>query len=371
MDNVYDFFKKKKDWSKYKDLILDYYLQPYLQKVKQIGKPILVVDCCAGPERFDDGQPGSPLIITERLRKLHERNFRVSGFFIEAEKGLYERLEHSLGDTAVPASLRFGNFQDFVGEIAQLARTHTLFVYVDPLKPTDVFFNDLKPVYDQLKFGGSVETLINFMSPNFLRGVLAFRDSVIADGTLQANHSLVVRWNAIAGGTYWQQIAYDPLLSSDEQADKLADGYAANLRKWFKWVLTYPIREKYEHIWPKYHLIFGSRYPGAAELMNRAMVKARREFIREGFIEGHLFPNQPEKEVFNCDVVLRIVVETSRRVGRTTWSDLRLKSTIANPPLYTDSEFNNAIKRGIKEGKFGSDCDGARIEQKAYVWPVE
>ena len=70
MDSVYDFFKRKRDWSKYKDLILDYYLGPYLQIVKQIRKPILVVDCFAGPGRFDDGQSGSPLIIAKHLQKL-------------------------------------------------------------------------------------------------------------------------------------------------------------------------------------------------------------------------------------------------------------------------------------------------------------
>jgi len=370
LDNVSDFFKEKKDWSRYKDLILDYYLQPYLQKVKQIGKPILVVDCCAGPGRFDDGQPGSPLIIMGHLQKLYERNFRVSGFFIEAIKELFHRLEHNLRDAPVQATLRFGSFQSFVSELAQLARTHTVFVYVDPLIPTDVFFNDLQPVYDQLKLGGSVETFINFMSPNFLRGVLSFRNRVIVDGTLKTDHGLVLRRNAVFGGTYWQQIAYDPLLSSDEKADKLADGYAANLQKWFKSVLTYPIREKYEHIWPKYHLVFGSRSPDGVELMNLAMVKARREFIKKGFIEGYLFPNQPQKEVIDPDEVLRVALETASLLGKTTWANLRVRATIAIPATYTQSEFNNAIKRAIRAGKLRSDCPGTRIENKALVWPI-
>ena len=371
MDSVYEFFKEKKDWSKYKDLILDYYLQPYLQKVKQIGKPILVVDCCAGPGRFDDGQPGSPLIIMSHLQRLYERNFRVTGFFIEATKGLFQRLERNLRDAPVPAILRCGGFQCFVREIAQLAQTHTVFVYVDPLKPTDVFFNDLQPVYDQLKLGGSVETFINFMSPNFLRGVLSFRNRVIVDGTLQADHNLVLRWDAIFGGTYWQQIAYDPFLSSHDKADKLADGYAANLQKWFKSVLTYPIREKYQHIWPKYHLIFGSRYPDAVELMNGAMVKARRELINKDFVDGYLFPIEPEKEMIIPDEIQQIVIETIRNIGKTTWANLRVRATIANPAKYKESEFNDAIKQAIRGGKLGSNCPGTKIEQKALVWPAD
>lgn len=42
------FFDSKRDWSKYKDAILNYYLTPYLQKVKTIGKPICIVDMFAG-----------------------------------------------------------------------------------------------------------------------------------------------------------------------------------------------------------------------------------------------------------------------------------------------------------------------------------
>lgn len=371
MDSVYDFFKEKKDWSKYKDLILDYYLQSYLQKVKQIGKPILVVDCFAGPGKFDDGQPGSPLIIGQHLCRLHNAGHQATGFFIEAKKSLYERLKQNVSDLKIPAQTHFGSFRDYVSEIAHLARTHTVFVYLDPFRPRDLLFNDLQTVYEQLKLGQSVETLVNFMSASFLRGVQAFRGEVTQGGSLQADHRLVLKWDEIAGGTYWQEIVYSLDLSADEQADRLADGYAGMLKKWFSWVLSFPIREKYGHKWPKYHLIFGSRYPDGVELMNRAMVKARREFIKEGFIEGYLFSIEPEKEIFNFDDVERAVLETSRTVGKTTWAALRVRATIDNPARYTDSEYNKAIKRAIRKGKLGSDCAGRRIEENASVWAVD
>ena len=371
MDSVYDFFKRKRDWSKYKDLILDYYLGPYLQIVKQIRKPILVVDCFAGPGRFDDGQSGSPLIIAKHLQKLHDLHFPVTGYFIEEVTYLYNRLEGNVRDLTIPIETRLGSFRDHVPEVARLSQTHTVFVYIDPFKPTDVIFNDLEPVYDQLKHRASVEVLMNFMSVGFLRGVHSFRDKVMPDGGLLEKHALVLKWNEIAGGVYWQQIAYNDHLSSDEQADRLAHAYSGMLKKWFNCVFPFPIREKYENKWPKYHLIFGSRHNKAAELMNRAMVKARREFVNDGFIKGHLFPNQPQKEVIDPDAILRIVIQTSREVGRINWANLRVQATVANPATYTDSEFNNAIKRAIREGKLGSDCAGTKIEQKAHVWPVD
>ena len=47
-----DFFKAKRPWSKYKDFILGYYLEPYIPKVATLKKPILIVDCFAGCGRF-------------------------------------------------------------------------------------------------------------------------------------------------------------------------------------------------------------------------------------------------------------------------------------------------------------------------------
>jgi len=370
LDNVLDFFHEKKPWSKYKDLILDYYLDPYLHKVKTLGKPILVVDCFAGPGKFDDNQIGSPLIITEKLHKLHEAGFKVTGFFVEANKKLYERLEKNIRNSTVPIQTRLGNFIDFVDEISNLARDHSVFVYLDPFKPSHLLFDDMRSVYDQLREGQSVEALINFMSWGFLRGVWGSKSRIMTHGQLNAEHLQVLRFNQVAGGTYWQKTVFDDSLSQTTRTDVLADGYASELHRWFKYVLTYPIREKYETKFPKYHLVFGSRSHHAVDLMNRAMVKARREFINAGFIKGFLFPNQPDKEVIRPEEIKKIVIKTCQKLGKTSWTGLRIHATITNPSLYTDSEFNRAIKQAIKNGELASDCSGKKIQENAFIWPL-
>ena len=50
--DVRNIFKEKRPWSKYKDFILDYYLTPYIAKVKNLRRPILIIDCCAGPGKI-------------------------------------------------------------------------------------------------------------------------------------------------------------------------------------------------------------------------------------------------------------------------------------------------------------------------------
>ena len=369
LQNVLQFFREKKPWSKYKDLILDYYLGPYLQKIKTLGKPILVVDCFAGPGKFNDGQLGSPLIITEKLRNLHRAGFSVTGYFVEANKELYSRLKENVRNSNVPVETRSGNFGDFVHEISKLARNRSVFVYLDPFKPTQLLFQDMRAVYDQLHAGQSVEALINFMSWGFLRGVWGTKTHMMTNGKLNIESPQVLRFNRVAGGTYWQQIAFDYSLSPRARTDRLADGYAKELHRWFKYVLTYAIREKYETRFPKYHLVFGSRSPDAVDIMNRAMVNARREFIKAGFIDGFLFPNQPDKEVIRPEEIKKIIVKTCRKLGRVNWRQLRINATIANPGLYTDSEFNRAIKQALKESSLLSDCPGTKKQENAFIWP--
>ena len=269
-----------------------------------------------------------------------------------------------------PIETRYGNFSEFVNEISNLARDHSVFVYLDPIRPSHLLFDQMSSVYEQLQAGQSVEVLINFMSWGFLRGVWGSASHMMSLGKLKPENPQVLRFNQIAGGTYWQKIAFDDSLSQTERTDRLADGYASQLHSWFRYVLTYPIREKYETSYPKYHLVFGSRSHHAVDLMNRAMVKARREFINAGFIEGFLFPNQPEKEVIKPEEIKKIVIETCREIGKTDWTRLRINATIAHPSLYTDSELNRAIKQAIKDGKLGSNCPGTKIEENALVWPL-
>jgi len=358
LDNPCDFFSQKHPWSKYKDLILDYYLEPYLNKVAKLCKPIVVVDCFAGPGKFDDGELGSPLIISQKLLDLHLRGLPVKALYIEANPDLYAKLQKNLKDLTVPAQIHFGNFRDYLEEILNYAKANTIFIYIDPFQPSDLLFEDMELIYNQLHKGQSVEVLINFMTTNFLRYIWSLKSKIFSDDSMNTEHPLVLKVNKIAGGTYWQQIAFNESFSTSEQVDNVAEGYAKQLHKWFQWTLLYPIREKYEHELPKYHLIFGSRHPDAMDLMNGAMVKARREFVGARFVKDYLFANQPEKEVVNLDDIENLIIKTSQKLGKTTWNLLRVSATVANPCMYTESELNAAIKKAIQKGCLKSDCQG-------------
>ena len=369
--NVVEFFDKKKPWSRYKDSILDYYLEPYLAKVTKLRKPIVIVDCCAGAGKYEDDEFGSPLIISKWLSRLHQRGVEVLGMFIEVHPKLFRRLTTNLSDSAFPVRILQGRFQDYEDDLLALAKSHTIFLYVDPIKPGDLHFEDLRVVYDQLRHGQSIETLVNFMSTGFLRRVLGLRGRADRHGEFDPTHTEVLEANGIAGGTYWQGFAFDEQLSQRDRVDSIASGYASQLNRKFKWVLKYPIREKLGDEYPKYHLIFGSRYPDAVDLMNRAMVKARRQFVDAQCVEGMLFENQPLEEIVVPREVRIALLETAEQIGRTTWKLLRIHATIASLCKYNDSEWDRAIKEAIKLGELRSTSLGNRKEQNAEVWVQE
>src|SRR6266480_594852 len=87
------FFDVKRDWSKYKDSVLDYYLVPYLQKVKDLRKPICIVDMFAGRGEFLTGEPGSPLIIAKRLQELRQLGHEVKLLCYENYDPFYQHLQ--------------------------------------------------------------------------------------------------------------------------------------------------------------------------------------------------------------------------------------------------------------------------------------
>lgn len=65
MSNTKDFFKTKNPWSIYKDKLLFDYLTIFFQKILLNGYDTIYIDGFAGKGRFDDGEEGSPIIVSK------------------------------------------------------------------------------------------------------------------------------------------------------------------------------------------------------------------------------------------------------------------------------------------------------------------
>ncbi|HEU5115125.1 MAG TPA: three-Cys-motif partner protein TcmP, partial [Isosphaeraceae bacterium] len=244
-----NFFGKKRDWSRYKDFILAYYLEPYIPKVNTLKRPILVVDCFAGRGEFGDGQPGSPVIIASAIEKWRAKGIPIRGLYIKTDPDNYRHLTDMLMRYGEHAETRLGTFDEHLPEIARLAQQNTVFLYVDPYNVRGLIFDRMKAVYYQIRTSSSsVEVLLNFNSATFMRWSLAALQRHQEIPVETEDESLdqledasgepveLVTLDAIAGGDYWKAIALDPNLDFPRKLDRFSSEYMGRMVSSFGYV---------------------------------------------------------------------------------------------------------------------------------------
>ncbi len=374
-----NFFRTKRPWSKYKDFILDYYIEPYIPKVARLGKPVLILDCFAGQGKFDDGEPGSPLILAGAIARWREKGKDVVGEFIESDPKNYERLRGVLGQYREFATPRLGMFEQHLPEIARRAKDSSVFLYVDPYTVKNLVFDGMKAVFDQIHVASSsVETLINFNVVVFMRWALSILKQV-PDIPAEVDELLVGQddepgervgldvLNRIAGGTYWQDIARENSLSFIDKLKRFTDEYMRNMLSSFNYVCSCEIKEEYYHRVPKYLLIYATRHRDGVELMNEAMCKAERRFLNKQFSEGRLFDCTPEDELVNTAELRKLLLGVLREKGPMTRRRLRFEGVIARFGKYAEKDFNAAVTSLLKEQTVVSSTGKTRINDDVVL----
>ena len=282
-----NFFAKKRDWSKLKDQILDHYLAPYLSKITTTGRPTRIVDCFAGKGRFDDGQPGSPLIIAQHVAAMLVRIPMpdVKAVFIEQKYAA--ELQANLAN-APGCKVITGEYEQCVLRFLSrhVDRNRNYFFYVDPygIKSLDFgHFASLKKVGFK-----SLEMLINLNSTGFLReGCRLLKLArMVPDWADEIDYetdgkNTPTRMDEIAGGDYWQTIlaAFQAMTIDFHDAEEnFIAAYTERLGNHFKYVVNIPIKERLSHM-PKYRLVFATDYYDGLFLMADEMHAAWRKLL--------------------------------------------------------------------------------------------
>lgn len=369
-----EFFQRKKPWSQYKDMILSYYLTPYLPKVCTLGKPVVVVDSFAGPGRFEDGTEGSPLLIARAVSQIAEKGRAVSALLVEEKKGLFDRLKANITPYETCCRLERGSFEDSAREIARLARNHTVFVYLDPYGIKPLHFQTLAAIYENIKQGSSVEVLLNLNTPSLVRNGLAVLKCA-QPGEVEydmgvAQHEDVDRTmtaqdlDSIAGGGYWRSIISGGGSFADMEQALLRE-YMNVMSRYFGQLCSYGVKEKYEHATPKYRLVFGSRHSDAFVLMNDAVCNARDRFLGRQRVEGFLFDMRGNDESHDPnrlrDALLKELVAPTPR------SDLIIRSMRRVFGEYRETEFKRMISALVKTQQIFSASGKSRINDQEML----
>lgn len=274
-----DFFKSKRSWSRLKDQILASYLVPYLPKLATQNRPICIVDGFAGPGRFLDGEPGSPLLICDAVEAAQSYlKVPVKVLLIESAAAHATSLKSCVSKFKF-AVARHGRFVEFVPEITELAKSHSIFLYLDPFAVAGLDFSALEAVFSALRSPtrSSIEVFLNFNTVAFVRcgrAILAdIADASEDDDDASFGYS-AADLDRVVGGDWWQAVLRN---ESDHTTAvrEITQSFMTRLRRTFAEVCSFDVKESPGDDRPKYVLVFGSRHPDALKLMNDAMVRAR------------------------------------------------------------------------------------------------
>lgn len=370
------FFDEKKPWSKRKDLILHYYLEPYLPKVWTLKCPILLVDGFAGPGKFGDGNLGSPLIICQRALEAVRRGIDVRVLCIEARSDLYEHLAENLRSYSF-AEARLGRFLDSVPEIERLAHSHSVFLYIDPYAIEGLQWEGLDRIFRHLHESRmSIEVLLNFNANAFGRRARAAMkkapppdeesDTDDLSDSLETTLSAADRLNRVVGGEWWQTIL-ERQLAYAQEVDEVVTGFCSRIRDRFREVCQHAVKEKWHHTIPKYVLLFGSRSPHALKLMNDAAVKSREMFADSVTpTQPTLFETRPVEVVPDSSKLAELLLDLSR--NRMPRGQLVVRIARAAFGEFSTSEIARCITALIKSGQLCSATGKARINDGVDVW---
>lgn len=298
MSSSHSFFKDKRPWSRLKDEVLKAYLAPYLAKVARTRKPIVIADCFAGKGRFDDGEPGSPLIIAEAIsHQLSDATSpEIKGVFIE--KKYFKELKANVPESPWLTPLE-GGYEDRIEFFIQKyePRNRNLLLYVDPYGIKSVLFSYFERI--QQKGFNSVELLLNLNAFGFLReGCRLLKNPDSETETpdyYEADVNTPERLDEIAGGDYWRRIVddyYSKRIRMQEAEERFIAQYCERLKKVFRYVVNIPIKAKLNNI-PKYRIVYGTNHADGLLLMVDNMNKRWADFRADA--RNHQSP------LFECD----------------------------------------------------------------------
>lgn len=360
--NSDDFFQRKKPWSQYKDMILEYYLKPYLSKVCSMGKSVVVFDCFAGPGRFEDGTDGSPLIIAKAIRQIADKGKTVSAIFIEEKKRYFKLLQTTVKDYQDICYTKHESFEDSAKEIAKIGHNSNVFVYIDPYGIKSLHFDILAEIYANIAKGSSVEVLLNFNASSLVRNGLAAlkcnqqdENEELPDMTMTPSDI-----DAVAGGDYWRDIVTSNF-SFAEKEEQCVVAYMRMMKKYFDEVCCYSIKEKNDKI-PKYHLLFGSRHEDAFILMNDAICNARDKFLSKHYVEGKLIDMRAEDEIHDPQRLQQAIFDSlTKSMTRKKLILCAMHKVFAE---YKDSEYKRMINILLKDGRILSKSGKTRINDQ-------
>lgn len=377
-----DFFVEKKPWSRVKDELLGCYLKPYVAKILYTHKPLAYVDCFAGKGKFEDGQPGSPLIALDIFKqglastKL-DGEARIGAAFIDINYA--SDLETNL--SAYPGvKIVSGAYEDTIEGLLKFKTGCNVFLYIDPygIKALDCtkfdsfangHFNTIELLINMNSFG-FIREACNAMGTQFRIGDDGFFDDLVEyDPTiLDATDKSIEALNRIAGGDYWKELIArykNGEINGYKAEECFSEQYCQRLSKSYTYVLNMPIRiQQDQH--PKYRMIHATNHPGGCVLMADNICN-RWELLKEIQTSGQmtLFQEDFNNRIIDESKIREKIIEHFSQYD--TWISLTMAEAVffvKYGAICKSGEIAKILKVLEKEGRLLVDRNPAFSEKK-------
>lgn len=365
-----DFFRAKREWSTVKDEILANYVVCYLRTVGHLRRPILLVDAFAGPGRFGDDSPGSPVLIAEAIESVAgaggQAQLLVADSRSAHRQALLRNLDKHLRTKIVSPPLE--SFEDALTAALEVGRDSTVFFYLDPFGIKDLSFELVRKIYERDP-SRSTEVLMNFSYRTFMRmsGNWSFADTA-ATITEKVKATKTVVTDEAMGGNYWLPIVQDRNLDKFQREDAIIEAFKNRLREYFPYVVSVPVKEQPAEDSPedevsKYHLIFGTRHPRAICYMNDVAINALAPYF-DKFERGLLFEMRPGRYKRKPDDELMAAILGTLRGGAKLRPDIYDCVMVEHFMARLKKEYRALIDLGVKEGLIFPDPAAPRAKGK-------
>lgn len=343
------FFSRKRPWSKIKDAILGSYMPAYFAKLSRVpDSRFLIIDAFAGPGKFEDGQPGSPLIICKAAE--HRAKGRYEAVFINLDEDHHQKLSSILKHAGYRnARAILGDSRDILKQLhTRLDEPLIVFLYMDPFGLKDVSFDLIRPFIER-NHRYSTEILINLQAPIMHR--LAARNAFSEEPASEKVKVFHRTLSQVLGGDYWKKWMLSGNLTPREREEKVVEDYCRMLSStdYLQYTGWCPIQESREgHA--KYYMIFASRHIDAMTLLNDEMIKAFQKYLIDRELGDTLFADMSWQDWRDLKEIKKLALDyIGKYPGQTRkqlWNLIVQKHFLR----FTHSEYTKALNEFVREG---------------------
>lgn len=268
------FFEDKKAAAILKHAVLKRYLHPFAMKVGTYsqGNKVAFVDGYAGEGRYENGDPGSPLLVAGIAKALEPRRY-LDLIFVEQDLDTFTKLEVALAEAgAERARVLCGATESYMPSVLRQTANMPAFYFLDPFGTIPISL--VEQIFAARPAGPrapATEVLINF-NAGAIRRIAGHLTSE------KGNANTLARMDESCGGSWWREAWLSNLPDKDAAEQAVVAGYASALAKRAKsGVWSTDVRNR-PYLKPVYHLVFLTRHQDGMLLFGESLSSALEEW---------------------------------------------------------------------------------------------